>query len=177
MKKHGAFTLIELLVVVAVLGILATLAAVNFAEASTRSKLARVRADIRTMEGALAMYRVDQGAYPPAAMGDIQLDHPLVALTSPVAYLTAVPDDPFGVASFDFAPQLRLAGYNYKDAATTSVGMPAETYGVIWIENPTSKYMLHSAGPNHVWDVTPYVEYDPTNGSLSRGDIARLGPM
>jgi hypothetical protein len=38
-------------------------------------------------------------------------------------------------------------------------------------------YILHSCGPNRLWDVTPYVEYDPTNGTSSPGDIMRAGPI
>ena len=177
MKAQRGMTLIELLVVVAIVSILSAIAAVNYHDATVRSKLARVNSDIRTMAGALAMYRVDQGAYPAAAIGDFQLINPLVVLTSPVGYLTTVPLDPFGEASYDFAPGLRLWGYSYKDSVTTSVGMPADTYGEIWRKNPSFKYMIHSAGPNKVWDVTPYVGYDPTNGTVSRGDITRFGPM
>lgn len=177
--KSEAFTLVELLVVVAVIAILAGIAAINFLEAQARSKIARFEADVKTLRAALAAYRVDHSAFPPAAKGDFQLTEPLTPLTTPVAYVTSLPRDPFGLAPFDFAPSIQMLGYNYKDRLTTSVGMPAETYKDLWDE-PTLKaydYIIHSCGPNRVWDVTPYVEYDPTNGTVSLGDISRFGPM
>ncbi|MEQ8820314.1 MAG: prepilin-type N-terminal cleavage/methylation domain-containing protein [Sumerlaeia bacterium] len=172
-----AFTLIELLIVVAIIAILAAIATVNLQNAQVRGKLARAHSDIRTLHGAMAAYRTDHGAYPPAAIADLTLFEPLTVLTSPVAYLTSIPRDPFGPASYDFNPTgFQYWGYNYKDAATTSDGLPGETYGYIWDELPNVAYMIHSAGPNQIWDVTPYVEYDATNGLVSVGDIARFEP-
>jgi type II secretion system protein G len=174
--NRRAFTLVELLIVVGIIAILALIAVPNFLEAQTRSKIARAKSDIRTIKGALAAYQVDNQIFPPAAVGDFQLPDPLTALEAPVAYMTDVPRDPFGMARFDFAPAISMIGYNYKDAASTSINMPAETYGHVWKDLPEAKYMLHSCGPNRIWDVTPYVEYDPTNGTLSTGDIAMFGP-
>ena len=176
MRRH-AFTLVELLIVVAIIAILSALALVNFANAQSRAKVARVKADIRTIAAALECYHTDEGIYPAAAIGDAPLAEPLEALTAPRAYLTSILHDPFGTAPFDFAPEIRMLGYNYKDAASTSVGMQAETYGKVWAELPNRKYMLHSCGPNRRWDVTPYVEYDTTNGTTSNGDICYFGPM
>jgi len=173
----GGFTLIELLIVVAILAILAGIAAVNYQGFQSRSKVARALADMRTVAAAIETYKTDNQAYPPAALGDLQLAHPLDVLTDPVAYLSAIPGDPFGLAPFDFNPGLKILGYNYKDRRTTSTGMPGETYGHIWAALPDKEYLLHSCGPNRVWDVTPYVDYDPTNGTTSAGDICRFGPM
>ncbi len=176
-KTPSGFTLIELLVVVAILSILVALATVHYQQAQAKSKVARTKADMRVIQGALAAYRVDCRHYPPAARGDIQLDLPLWRLTSPVAYLSAIPADPFGAAPFDFMRSVIMRGYSYKDKRTTSRGMPGQTFGHIWRLMPEKEYFLHSCGPNIVWDVMPYTEYDPTNGIRSRGDICVFGPM
>ncbi len=177
LRPSKGFTLIELLIVVSILAILAVLGAVNYQEAQARGKVSRVHADMRSLASALEAYRTDNDAYPPAAIGDLQLLRPLVVLTSPVAYISSVPDDPFGWSPMDFAEALKLPGYQYKDRVTTSVGIPGETYGYVWEELPEKEFMLHSSGPNKVWDVTPFVPYDPTNGTVSVGDIILFGPM
>jgi len=177
LQRRTAFTLVELLVVVGIVAVLAVVAILYFSEAQARAKLSRARADIRTVAHALEAYRAEENAYPPAAIGDILLHQPLAALTTPVAFISSVPPDGFGAATFDFAPTISMLGYNYKDAASTSINMPGETYGRIWRELPGAKYMLHSCGPNLRWDVTPYIEYDPTNGTRSSGDISVFGPL
>jgi general secretion pathway protein G len=175
--RDSAFTLIELLVVVVILSILAVMAMVNHQLGVARTKVTRVQSDMRTIAMALEAYHSDHNAYPPSAEGDLMLSDPLIPLISPVAYMTSIPTDPFGPAPLDFMPAVTMPGYNYKERKTTSAGMPADTYGPLWREAPGSEYLLHSCGPNRVWDVTPYVEYDPTNGVFSGGDICRLGPM
>jgi len=62
MKK--GFTLIELLIVIAIIAILAAIAVPNFLEAQVRAKVARVRADQRSLATGLEAYYVDNNNYP-----------------------------------------------------------------------------------------------------------------
>ncbi|MFH1743146.1 MAG: prepilin-type N-terminal cleavage/methylation domain-containing protein [bacterium] len=100
-RKHG-FTLIELLIVVAIIGILAAIAVYNLLNAQIRAKVARAQADMKAMENALAMYRLDHGRYIPVVYYQYRGDKWIVGqrelyrhLTTPVAYLTEIPYDPF----------------------------------------------------------------------------------
>ena len=107
------FTLIELLIVVAIIAILAAIAVPNFLEAQTRSKVSRALADLRSLATALEAYRVDFNRYTPdpifynsvwngggsrwpggGTMSQTQVDNYLALqrLTTPVAYLTSVPE-------------------------------------------------------------------------------------
>ena len=95
------FTLIELLIVVAIIAILAAIAVPNFLEAQTRSKIARVKADMRGFATALESYAVDYNAFPmPHTLfpynqwfGFMQY---LTVLSTPVAYMSStMVRDPF----------------------------------------------------------------------------------
>lgn len=58
MKKHG-FTLIELLVVIAIIGILALLIILNLAGAAERAKYTKAKAELKTINDAVAIAFVD----------------------------------------------------------------------------------------------------------------------
>ena len=100
-SKRG-FTLIELLIVVAIIAILAVIAVPNFLEAQVRSKVSRVKADMRSIKTAVEAYRADHNDYPilRGYIGAGQVNrggiHAAVDLTTPVAYMTSVNlPDPF----------------------------------------------------------------------------------
>ncbi|MGB9692137.1 MAG: prepilin-type N-terminal cleavage/methylation domain-containing protein, partial [Candidatus Sumerlaeaceae bacterium] len=108
--RNSGFTLIELLIVVAIIAILAAIAVPNFLEAQVRSKVARVHADMRTQAVAIESYAVDNNSYP--LMGELLADGSLQlpqhngagspahkflmdSITTPIAYITSIPTDPF----------------------------------------------------------------------------------
>lgn len=68
------FSLIELLVVVAVLALLAALTAPSIWASIERGRVARVVADLQTMEVALEAYRTDHGCYPPVTVSCMAID-------------------------------------------------------------------------------------------------------
>ncbi|MGI6455410.1 MAG: prepilin-type N-terminal cleavage/methylation domain-containing protein [bacterium] len=208
MKGLKGFTLIELLIVVAIIGILAAIAVPNFLNAQVRAKVARAESEMRSLQNALESFFIDNNSYPPMNSGDrnlkrqyregfdepdgATLEHAHIAtgarsdrriyLTTPVAYISSIPFDPF-----------------HGDGQSDSYG-----YG----SDGTSYYILTSFGPDqqdghgsvadlNEWRYTgarlndyrrkatrqqkgnfslPEMVYDPSNGTSSSGDILRVGP-
>jgi prepilin-type N-terminal cleavage/methylation domain-containing protein len=178
MRTSGrAFTLIELLIVVAIIAILALIAVPNFLEAQTRAKVSRVKAEMRSLAVALEAYRCDQPAYPPYFLSPSIRVQPtsrrLCPLTTPISYTTSIPLDIFGIHAND--PNYDAYDYVDEESGWRFFGPPDNyqwTYGHAWIMNsmgPDIINQFRSIG----W---PDMFYDPTNGTISRGDIVRAGP-
>lgn len=72
MKRFG-FTLIELLVVIAIIAILTAIAFPVIARAKDAAYRNSDISSMNTLRAALQLYRVDQGAYPPALLGYVTL--------------------------------------------------------------------------------------------------------
>lgn len=187
------FTLIELLIVVAIIGILAAIAIPNFLEAQTRAKVARAKAEFRTLQTGMELYYVDYNDYPLnwydlgsnpqfarigsryTAMGMHYTRYCLPQLTTPTSYLSSVDfDDPF-----PFMQNLNQ-GYFYAHNDPGDI-----VYGLYW--HQPDLYCFVSPGPDRLmhedWKVMPgypqgnWVEYDPTNGTVSSGNITKYGPQ
>ncbi len=67
--NQKGFTLIEIMVVVVIIGILASLVAVNVVGRIDEAKRKAARAQISTFEGAIALYKLDSGGYPETSQG------------------------------------------------------------------------------------------------------------
>ncbi len=113
--KHYGFTLIELLIVVAIIAILAAIAIPNFLQAQVRAKVSRVQSDMRSIATGLESYYVDHNEYIPDYRavwdGDFRYGRYLqrhIHLTTPVAYLTSIPEDVFAEGhAIEMGSQLR----------------------------------------------------------------------
>ena len=107
MNRKG-FTLIELLIVVAIIAILAAIAVPNFLEAQTRSKVARVKSDMRTTGTGLEMYRVDNNDYPPGFGLTVDASDRwrfgLWLLSTPIAYVTSANFQAMGIHTPNATP-------------------------------------------------------------------------
>ncbi|MCP4112382.1 MAG: type II secretion system major pseudopilin GspG [Desulfobacteraceae bacterium] len=67
--NNRGFTLIELMVVIVILGILAGVIAPRLVGRTYDAQLGKSKADIVSLETALQLYRVDNGAYPGTEQG------------------------------------------------------------------------------------------------------------
>ncbi len=226
-----AFTLIELLIVVAIIAILAAIAVPNFLEAQTRSKVSRVKADLRNLATGIQSFHSDHNHYPlgtddtgkiPAVIQDhfnqssvapgasgapysfytfqtVDLPETVQghSLTTPIAYITSIPTDPF-------ASVPGIVTYSYRE------GRDGDRTGWILTSFGPDRDDLVNGGKNNgcgalcgemcgrhgdisevhalpgsgrwVTDLSTrlaalsHETYDPTNGTISEGDLWRIGP-
>ena len=68
-NKQSGFTLIEVIVVLVILGILASIVVPNVISRTDQAQIVKAKQDIRALESALQMYRVDNFAYPSTDQG------------------------------------------------------------------------------------------------------------
>lgn len=199
-RKPEGFTLIELLIVVAIIAILAAIAVPNFLEAQTRSKVSRVKADLRSVMVATEAYRIDFNHVPPFRWGTSSASwwgYTPPLLTTPVAYMSSLPYQPFRDKALHQGSHVDAEGQQLYTYIYDVALLAADPTGVPWTGAPTivprglppndmldftyqarkSSYIYYSCGPDSV-DTTAYVlpmTYDPTNGTVSFGDIHAFG--
>lgn len=99
-SREAGFSLVELMVVVFIMGLLATLIIVNVAPVGDRSRIAKARADIASLENALEQYSLDLYTYPTQEQGLAALSSPPpgvdLTLYRPGGYIRRVQNDPWG---------------------------------------------------------------------------------
>ncbi len=179
MERTKGFTLIELLIVVAIIAILAAIAIPNFLAAQTRSKVSRVTSEMRTFATGMESYYVDNNTYLPTrnVVGVSRLQR-FIPLTTPVSYLSSIPKDLFSNETGDqkYYPYWGQDMFSPTNAAYF-VNVPALQSRVAGGGN---LWMVFSSGPDRDYEpaVAPYGFdiYDPSNGTISNGDIFRWGP-
>ena len=190
--KRG-FTLIELLIVVAIIAILAAIAVPNFLEAQTRSKVSRVYADMRSLATAIEEYATDWNRPPIGGLEGWKLynepagnsEDDYAKLTTPIAYITTIPIDPFVVKGREGTWTKKVFDYQ----VFVSGDKVNNTFGICFSRGYT--WNLQTVGPSRN-DVNPYGGnakivnphkvlsgefpchvYDSTNGTVSLGYIMR----
>lgn len=98
--RETGFTLIEIMVVVVILGILAALVAPNVISRIDDAQINRAKQDIRAVESALHLYRLDNFRYPSTDQGiDALINQPAdpsIRNWRQGGYLDKTPVDPWG---------------------------------------------------------------------------------
>lgn len=100
-RCRAGFTLIEVMVVVAILAILAAVVVPRIMDEPGKARQARAAQDIRAIESALDMYRLDNYRYPTSEQGlEALVERPTTGPEPPNykegGYLRSLPEDPWG---------------------------------------------------------------------------------
>ncbi|QQQ19756.1 type II secretion system major pseudopilin GspG [Brevundimonas vitis] len=100
LNREG-FTLVELMVVIVIIGLLATVVAINVLPSQDRAMVGKARADISVLEQAIETYRLDNLTFPTSQQGLQALVAPPADLARPEryrqgGYIRRLPEDPWG---------------------------------------------------------------------------------
>jgi len=101
LRDESGFTLIEIMVVVFILGLLITLVAPRILGRTDEARQTKAAADIKEIEQALALYKLDNGFFPTSEQGlQALVTQPTTGLVprrwNPDGYLSKLPIDPWG---------------------------------------------------------------------------------
>jgi len=99
--KQQGFTLIEIMVVVVILAILASVVVPKIMDRPEEARIAKAKQDIRAMESALGLYKLDNFVYPTTDQGLEALASKPSGSPEPKnykkgGYVQGVPKDPWG---------------------------------------------------------------------------------
>jgi len=100
-SSEAGFTLIEIMVVIVILAVLATLVAPKILGRTDDAKVTKAKVDIQSLNGALDMYRLDNGFYPGTDQGLEALvsqpsGEPAPKKWRQGGYVNKLPNDPWG---------------------------------------------------------------------------------
>ena len=100
-RNEDGFTLVELMVVIVIIGLLATIVALNVLPSGDTARIEKAKADIAQIEGGLELYKLQNLTYPTTSQGLQALVTMPAGLSDPSryqrgGYLKKLPDDPWG---------------------------------------------------------------------------------
>ena len=108
-RQEDGFTLVELMVVIVIIGLLATIVALNVLPSGDKARIEKAKADISQIEGGLELYKLQNLTYPTTSQGLAALTSAPAGLTDPSryqrgGYLKKLPEDPWGHAYLYASP-------------------------------------------------------------------------
>ena len=99
-SKQKGFTFMEIMVVIVIIAILAVMIVPNILKRVDQARVAKAENDIRTLDTALDMYKLDNGFYPTTEQGlgalTVKPNTPPVPGNWSEAYVKQLPKDPCG---------------------------------------------------------------------------------
>lgn len=100
-RRQAGFSLLELMVVVVILSILALVVVPRVIDRPDQARVARVKADLGTLDSALKLYKLDNFVYPTTEQGLSALisqptTQPLAPNWAANGYIDRLPKDPWG---------------------------------------------------------------------------------
>jgi len=99
-NRQSGFTLIEIMVVVVILAVLGALVVPKILENVDKARVTRAQSDIRAIQTALDLYRLDNFKYPTTEQGlqalVTQPSDPTITNYRSGGYLPSLPKDPWG---------------------------------------------------------------------------------
>ena len=115
LRSERGFTFIEIMVVVAILAILAALVVPRIMGRTDEAKRTAAKVQIRNIEGALQLYKLDNGVYPTTEQGlKALIEKPSVGVIPKKwkigGYLQKLPEDPWGNPYKYLSPSPNLKG-------------------------------------------------------------------
>lgn len=174
---------VDATVTLVVLCLLAILIVPGIGDAQARAKTAKAQSDMGIIARALEAYRADHGDVPPGKTDLVRYD--LKVLTTPVPYRK----------SLNLKDVFRPRGVRRDGKKVGNIHSEYLYFHLngawadrkqIGSDKRSNTYILESHGPDRIQDFVPQFAvgregfgpeqvYDPTNGVLSPGDIARRG--
>lgn len=99
--RDAGFSLLELMVVVVILSILALVIMPRIIDRPDQARIARVQSDLKVLESAVQLYRLDNFRFPTTEQGLAALvaaprSEPLPPNWAPNGYIDRLPKDPWG---------------------------------------------------------------------------------
>lgn len=169
------FTFVEISLVIIILVLLVAIAVPNFLEANVRAEVSRSRANLAVIAVAVDSYRVDNRMYPASNDPWAAPAETLLLLTTPVSYISTLPrfrSEWKGGERDKYARYINFAQILPEKGLYSDPARGGWSAFAVLTSGPAGEYMLEMPEDGE----PTFVHYDPTNGTISRGDLIQFGP-